>query len=219
MELNQRLSALRQTRMSGQVREAYDAFMAALDRAELAAHALKPGEPMPGFLLPNAEGRLVALDDLLATGPVVVTFFRGDWCPYCTETLRTLERALPAISDAGAHLLALTPETGGRALRTKLRHGLHYEVLADVDNLVAMQCGVLVSPPEGYRALLRKAGVDLAGRHGNAGWSLPVPATFLVGQDGIVRDAWVDPDFTRRAEPAAVLDALRRAATASAASA
>ena len=190
MNLTRRLAALRDAEFQGEVRAAYAGFVAMLDHAEIAAHVLAPGRPMPDFLLPNAEGRLVSSSALLASGP--------------------LEEALPARRAAGATLAALTPDTGGRALRAKQSHGLHYEVLSDVDNEVAMQFGVVVNPPGSYRALLARAGIDLAERHGNPGGCIPLTATFLVGRDGIVRSAWIDLDVTRRVEPAAIIEAVRR---------
>ena len=210
MNLTQRLAALRDAEFQGEVRAAYAAFVAMLDRAEITAHVLAPGMPMPDFLLPNAEGRLVSSGDLLHSGPLVVVFFRGDWCPFCMMVLSALEEALPELHAVGATLAALTPDTGGRALRAKQSHGLHYEVLSDVDNEVAMQFGVVVNPPESYRALLAGAGIDLAERHGNPGGFIPLPATFLVGQDGVIRSAWIDLDVTRRVEPAAIIDTVRR---------
>ena len=210
MDLTRRLAALRDAEFQGEVRAAYAGFVAMLDRAEIAAHVLTPGAPMPDFLLPNAEGRLVSSSDLLKSGPLVVVFFRGDWCPFCMMMLSALEEALPELHAAGATLAALTPDTGGRALRAKQSHGLHYEVLSDVDNEAAMQFGVVVNPPESYRALLAGAGIDLAERHGNPGGFIPLPATFLIGQDGIVQASWIDLDVTRRVEPAAIIDAARR---------
>ncbi len=210
MDLTGRLAALRDAEFQGEVRAAYAGFVAMLDRAEIAAHVLAPGMPMPDFLLPNAEGRLLSSSDLLKSGPLVVVFFRGDWCPFCMMMLLALEEALPELHAAGATLAALTPDTGGLALRAKQSHGLHYEVLSDVDNETAMQFGVVVNPPESYRALLAGAGIDLAERHGNPGGFIPLPATFLVGQDGIVRASWIDLDVTRRVEPAAIIDAVRR---------
>lgn len=210
MTLTLRLAALREARFQGEVRAAYAGFMDMLDRAEIAAHVLAPGAPMPGFLLPNAEGRLVSSDELLRSGPLVVVFFRGDWCPFCMLMLSALEEALPDLHAAGGTLVAMTPDTGGRTLRAKQAHGLHYEVLSDVDNEAAMQFGVVVNPPESYRALLAGAGIDLAERHGNPGGFIPLPATFLIGRDGVVRSAWIDLDVTRRVEPAAIIDAVRR---------
>ncbi len=212
MDLTRQLATLRNAEFQGEVGAAYAGFVAMLDRAEIAAHVLAPGMPMPDFLLPNAEGRLLSSGDLLESGPLVVVFFRGDWCPFCMMMLSALEEALPELHAAGATLAALTPETGGRALRAKRSHGLHYEVLSDVDNEAAMQFGVVVNPPESYRALLAGAGIDLAERHGNPGGFIPLPATFLIGQDGIVQASWIDLDVTRRVEPTAIIDAARRLA-------
>ena len=206
--LNGVLAGLRQLRDTAELRAAYDEFLERLDAGQVAAEACKPGEPMPAFLLPSAEGRLVASADLLAHGPLVVTFFRGGWCPYCSATLDALEAVLPELSRAGGTLVALTPETGGRALAMKRDHGLHYEVLVDVDLAIAMAFGIVFRTPPLYAALLRRRGIDLAGRSGNPAWLLPVPAAFLVGQDGIVRRTWVNIDFTRRAEPTEILAAL-----------
>lgn len=209
MFLNEKLKAWRDARMAAEVRAAYDDFLERLDAAQVARGARHAGDPMPAFLLPNAEGRLVDSAELLARGPLVVTFFRGTWCPYCAMTLDALEAALPAIRAAGGTLVAMTPETGGRALAMKRDHGLHYEVLADVDLAVAMQFGIVFRTPPLYRKVLARAGVDLAERSGNPAWFLPVPATFLASRDGIIRRAWVNVDFTERAEPDEIVAALQ----------
>lgn len=164
---------------------------------------------MPEFLLPNAEGRLVDSADLLAAGPLVVTFFRGAWCAYCAMTLDALEAVLPDVADRGGTLVAVTPETGGRALAVKREHDLHYEVLIDVDLAVAVRFGIVFRAPPLYAALLRRSGIDLAERSGNPAWFLPIPATFLVRRDGVIARAWAETDFTRRAEPSEILGALR----------
>ncbi len=208
MFLNDLLSNLRQARATGEVRAAYDEFLQRLDPAQVAAQALKPGERMPEFLLPDADGALLHSAELLAQGPLVVTFIRGDWCPYCSATLDALQAALPQIAAAGGGLAALTPETGGRAFATRQAHGLQFHVLADVDLAIAMAFGVVYRTPPLYEALLRRRGIDLAERSGNPAWFLPVPATFLVGRNGIIARAWVNADFTRRAEPSEVVEAL-----------
>ncbi len=190
------------------MRVAYEEVLAVLRAAQVAAAAPGPGDPMPGFLLPNAEGALVSSAELLARGPLVLSFFRGAWCPYCAATSDALEAAMPALSDAGASLVGLTPETGGRALAMKRARGLGYELLVDVDLAVAMLFGLVFRTPPLYAALLRERGTLLPERQGNPGWLLPVPATVLVGADGIVRRTWIDVDFTRRADPAEILRAL-----------
>ena len=191
------------------IRIAYESMVGQLGRAEAAGRALKIGDTMPSFLLPNAEGRLVFSDDLLRQGPLVVNFFRGNWCPYCRRTLEALETALPAIEGSGGHLVALTPDTGSHFAETKRRHALTYDILSDVDGAVGLQFGVLFRAPEPYRELLASLGIDLEERHGNSGWFIPIPATFVVDQSGVIRYAFVNVDFTRRAEPEEVVDVLR----------
>lgn len=209
MFLNTVLGALRRSRDTSEMRGAYDEFLHRLDAGQVAAHAVKPGDRMPPFLLPTAEGRLVDSGELLQAGPLVVTFFRGGWCPYCSTTLEALQAVLPELEAAGGTLVAMTPETGGRALAMKRERGLGYEVLVDVDLAVAMAFGIVFRTPPLYAELLRKRGIDLAERSGNAAWWLPVPAAFLVGADGIVARSWVNIDFTVRAEPTEIIEALR----------
>jgi peroxiredoxin len=163
---------------------------------------------MPSFVLPNAEGRLVFSDDLLRQGPLVLNFFRGTWCPYCLRTLQALESALPTIEGAGGQLAALTPDTGSHLIATKRPHGLTYEILSDVDGAVGLQFGVLFRAPQRYRELLLGLGIDLEERHGNAGWLIPMPATFVIDQSGVIRYAFVNVDFTRRAEPEEIVGVL-----------
>ena len=203
------LAAIRRSRATAEVRAAYDEFLERLGAARVADQALKAGDTMPAFLLPSAEGRLVDSAELLAAGPLVVTFFRGAWCPYCAATLDALEAILPELTAAGGTLVAMTPEVGGRALAMKRAHGLHYEVLADVDLMIAMAFGIVFRVPPLYEALLRRRGVDLSERSGNAAWFLPIPAAFLVGRGGLIDRAWVNIDFSQRAEPGDILDALK----------
>ena len=210
MTLQDRLEAQRARSVARPaLRAAYEATFTELRRSRFLDHALRSGARFPDFLLPDADGRLIALTDLLARGPLVVTFFRGDWCPYCALTLAALEAALPEIAGAGGRLAAIAPETGGRALAVKLRHGIHYDVLVDVDSGVGLQCGLIFRVPEPYRASIASAGIDLPDRHGNGGWLLPVPAAYVIDPDGIVRWDFLEVDFTRRAEPDAIVQALR----------
>jgi peroxiredoxin len=210
MPLNDDLDKMREQGTANErIRVAYEALVKQLDRAETASRALKVGDTMPSFLLPNAEGHLVFSDDLLSRGPLVVNFFRGNWCPYCRRTLEALEAALPTIEGEGGQLVALTPETGSHLAGAKSKHGLTYEVLSDVDGAIGLQFGVLFPAPRLYRQLLSSLGVDLAERHGNESWFIPMPATFVVDQTGIVRYAFVNVDFTRRAEPDEIVGVLQ----------
>jgi peroxiredoxin len=206
--LNSILSTLRRSRETAELSLAYGEFLQRLDAGRVAEAAVKPGDRMPEFLLPSAEGHLVASTELLVRGPLIVTFFRGAWCPYCAATLDALEGLLPELSRAGGILVAMTPETGGRALAMKRSHGLSYEVLVDVDLVVAMEFGIVFRTPPLYLDLLRRHGIDLSEISGNPGMLLPVPASFLIDRQGIIRRSWVDIDFTQRAEPTAILAAL-----------
>jgi peroxiredoxin len=209
MSLEEELSRLRAESLTDEkLQRAYQDLLARLGRAETGERALKLGDRMPSFLLPDAEGRLVASDELLAQGPLVVNFFRGNWCPYCLKTLKALEDWLPKIDAAGGRLVALTPDTGRHLTDTKRVQRLSYEILSDVDGAVGLQFGVLFRAPAAYRELLAGYGIDLAERHGNDGGFIPLPATFVVDPAGIVRYAFVNIDFTRRAEPSAIVAAL-----------
>ncbi|HUW79956.1 MAG TPA: peroxiredoxin-like family protein [Acidocella sp.] len=168
------------------------------------------GAEFPDFVLPSAEGKLVSLADQLARGPVVLSFFRGEWCPFCKLMLTALSEALPEIEAAGGSLLALTPETGGLALSMKQCHGAAFEVLSDVDFGVGLAAGVVFKIPKLYRMWLVAAGLSFPQRHGNGAWCLPVPATFIIKPDGVVAWCFVDVDFTHRAEPADIIAALRQ---------
>jgi peroxiredoxin len=191
------------------VRAAYDECLERLDAGGVADNALKAGDQMPHFLLPSADGRLVGSAELLEAGPIVVTFFRGDWCPYCAATLDALEARLPEITATGGTLIAITPETGGRALMMRRAHNLSYDVLVDVDLAIAVTFGIVFRMPPLYTALLLRLGTDLAARSGNAAWLLPIPAAFVVRQDGVIARSWVNIDFTQRAEPGEIIDALK----------
>jgi len=210
MTFEEELDRLRAETMTDQkLQAAYEDLVTRLGRAETAERALKVGDAMPAFMLPNAEGRLVSSDELLARGPLVVNFFRGNWCPYCLKALKALEAALPDIRAAGGQLVALTPDTGRHLAATKRVHGLSYEILSDVDGAVGLQFGVLFRAPDAYRQVLAGFGVDLAERHGNESWFIPMPASFVVDRSGVVRYAFVDVDFTHRANPEAIVRALR----------
>lgn len=209
--LKSQLDALRQKRREILAwNAAYEDTLAHLKRTGFLQHSLKEGELFPDFLLPSAEGSLVSLESVLARGPAIISFFRGEWCPFCTLMLDALAATQPEIDAAGATLLALTPETGGLARIMKERHKARFEVLSDVDCGVGLNVGVVFRLPKLYRARLEGAGLSLQQRHGNGGWFLPVPATFIVGQDGIVAWRFADVDFINRAEPTDILAALRQ---------
>jgi len=187
---------------------AYQEILAKLNRDGFLDQILPEGAEFPDFMLPSAEGRLVGLREALSHGPVVLQFFRGEWCPFCKLMLEALTESYDKIEAAGASLLALTPETGGLALKMKTRHHARFEVLADVDFGVGLAAGVVFKIPKLYRGRLDASGLSFPQRHGNAAWCLPVPATFIIAPDGRIAWRFVDVDFTHRAEPADIIAAI-----------
>lgn len=176
-----------------------------------AQKALKIGDAAPAFELPDSEGRQVALRELLRAGPLVLTFYRGFWCPYCNMDLQALQAALPEFSARGAQLLAVSPQEPVGSRRAQRENGLSFKILADHGNQVAEQFGLRFALPD-YLADLYKntLGLDLALVNGEPSWTLPMPARFVIGADGVIAYAEVNPDYTRRPDPSEVLPTLDR---------
>jgi peroxiredoxin len=183
--------------------------------AEVAATCIDENAPNVGdkatlFELPDAGGRMVKLADLLKKGPVVLTWYRGGWCPYCNISLRGLVEAEPSIRQLGATLVAITPETPDYAENTIKADALTYEVLSDSGNRVAHQYRIAYKVPEQVSARMKTFKIDLAVRNGDTSDELPLPATYVIDQEGTIRWAFVDADYRKRAEPADVVEALRK---------
>lgn len=180
-----------------------------LHTADRFPNVLTVGRIAPDFTLPDAHGKPVRLNDLLARGPVVLSFYRGAWCPFCNMELRALQQALPELQAAGATLVAVSPELPDYSLPLIEREGLAFPVLSDLGNTVAKQFGI-VFPLEGEirRISLEVFQVDLPKFNGDSSWDLPVPATFVIAPDQTIRMAFFDPEFRHRVEPQQVLQAL-----------
>jgi len=189
----------------------YGECIDALRRAGAAERAPRPGDAAPDFTLPNATGEPVASASLRRKGPMIVTFYRGAWCPYCNLELREYQKLLPEIEDLGASLVAISPQTPDNSLGTKEKNALEFEVLSDVDSKAAQAFGLDFQVEGELRDIYQGFGNDLAKWNGDESWRLPIPATFVVGADGKVLWAHVDADYTSRADPRAALAALRQA--------
>lgn len=170
--------------------------------------ALKVGDRAPDFELPDASGKTVKLSELLARGPVVVTWYRGGWCPYCNIALRGFHRSLPEIRSAGASLVAISPETPDNTMTTAQKNHLDFTVLSDRGNKVAQAYGVAYKIPR-VIAEQFKGRLDLAKHNGDDSGTLPLGATYVIDREGTIRYAFVDPDYRKRAEPSDVVAALR----------
>ena len=171
--------------------------------------ALGAGDLAPEFTLPNARGEEIRLTDLLSRGPVVVNIYRGGWCPYCNLELRALKEKLPKIEALGASLVAIAPEKPDKAAETTVRHDLEFEVLSDLGNQVSRQFGLVFTLPESIRAIYASFGTDLPAYNGDERFELPLPATYVIRPDGQIAYAFVDADYTRRMEPAEIIEVLR----------
>ncbi|MBF6175542.1 peroxiredoxin-like family protein [Nocardia blacklockiae] len=172
--------------------------------SDLGSDALTSGALAPDFTLPDHRGRDFHLATALRTGPVIVAFYRGGWCPYCNVQLHTLQQSLPEFRARGARLVAISPDLPDDSLSTAERHALEFEVLSDPDNHAARAYGLLFTVPEDVRDLYRTAGADLTATDDQ----LPIPATYVIGADRRIRFAHIDGDYRQRAEAADILAAL-----------
>jgi peroxiredoxin len=205
--LSDELEAIRDA-SSERARMSYDTLVRHLIDSGATHQALREGDDFPDFRLPNAEGRLVTREELLRNGPAVVSFYRGIWCPYCSAELNALAGIAPQIAARGGSLAAITPEVGGAALKTKVERALAFEVLCDMDNTLALECGLLFPLPDDIRAIYLERGIDFNRIYGNDAWLLPVPATYVVRSDSVIATAYVNPDFRYRLDPTEILKAL-----------
>lgn len=170
--------------------------------------ALQVGAAAPDLTLPDATGKPVRLADLWATGPLVMIFYRGGWCPYCNLELRAWQQQLDALHAKGARLVAISPQTPDNSLSIAEKNALAFPVLSDSNPAVAEAFGVAFELPAELVGLYRRVGNDLPTLNGNGRWVLPVPATYVIGMDGRIQQAHIEADYRERAEPAEVLRQL-----------
>jgi peroxiredoxin len=178
--------------------------------SRLAERALATGDDAVDFTLPNVEGDMVSSEALRHEGPVVVSFYRGGWCPYCNLELKALQEVNDEIKALGARLVAISPELPDETLSTAEKNDLEFEVLSDTDNKVADQYGLSFSLAEELRPIYKNWGADVATVNDDPDWRLPLPATYVIDQDGRIVHSFTDEDYTARLEPDEILDSLRK---------
>jgi len=183
---------------------------------ELAARAIREGGTFPALTLPNHKGGITDLAALMAEGELIVTFYRGGWCPYCNLELRAYQARLPEIVARGARLIAVSPETPDNTLTTAEKNALAFEVLSDTEGRLADALGIRYELSAPIKALYQKFGHDLPVHNGDGRWSLPMPATYVIARGGRILRAHVSPDYRTRLEPDAALAALASPAAATA---
>jgi peroxiredoxin len=187
---------------------AVDRLVEHLRRHGAGASAPRPGEPMRPFMLPDDTGHLVGLDHLLGDGPVAVTFHRGHWCPYCRININTLAQAHREIAAEGGQIVAIMPDRQRFVAELKSQSNVPFPILTDMDNGYALSLNLTIWVGAEMQKMMQEH-QDLPTFQGNSSWMLPIPATFVVGRDGLIKARFVDPDYRKPMAIADLLAALR----------
>lgn len=177
-----------------------------------AQRAKKAGDVAPSFSLSDAEGNIVNSADLLKRGPLVLSFYRGVWCPYCNMELQALEAAKPEFDKYGASLVAISPQTAPNSRKSVRQNELSFAILSDVKGKVGEAFGLRFHLPDYLVELYKQLKNDLPTFNDDPSWTLPMPARYVIGQDGVILYSEVNPDYTRRPEPEDMIPVLQQAA-------
>jgi peroxiredoxin len=212
MSLAQQLDALRdqfsRTAPEGRV-ALYESGIAAMRANFPLEQVRRTGDTAPDFCLPDAQGRQRSLSSLLAQGPVVLSFYRGGWCPYCNLQLRAYQQALADMQALGAQLVAVSPQSPDASLSTSAKNALAFDVLSDSGNHVARAFGLVYTLPEELQMVLRANAKALPDFNGDDSWELPLTATYVIAEDGTITLDYLDVDYRKRLETEEILGALR----------
>ena len=183
--------------------------VAELKDQHLAQEILPVGAKAPHFTLQDHDGQMVSSGHLLAKGRLVLCFIRGRWCPFCVAQMESMNVVVPAIVSAGATLVAISPQTVQQSFFMRDQHKLRFALWSDSGNQIARQFGLSYQVPEYQQVIYRRAFINLPFVNGDAGWELPIPATFVLDRDGTVLYASANEDYTERAEPAEIVAFLQ----------
>lgn len=207
------LDQLKEKRIASEQRLPKDTFIsmqeaiASLKSSSIEKLAPKVGEKLPSFVLPNQLQEMITLESLLAHGPVIITFYRGNWCPYCNLELQAYQYHLEKIKALGVSLVAIGPELPDESLTTIEKNELQFQVLSDVNCDYAKELGIAFPLADKLRPIYAEFGIDLEQKNGS--FELPVSATFVVDQDGMILESTVDVDHTIRQDPLAIISLLQ----------
>ncbi|MFB9276091.1 peroxiredoxin-like family protein [Cohnella cellulosilytica] len=213
MSLNQTLEEMKQQFIAHSPAEVQAAMFRSIREQQESGfrYGLQEGQRAKDFTLQNSTGLSVHLYDELAQGPVVLTFYRGGWCPYCNSQLRAYQKVLPEIEALGARLIAVSPQSPDNTLSHQEKENLQFQVLSDTNGLVAAFYNILYDvPPYLQEMMTNLFKLNLAEYNATDRWILPIPSTFMIDESGIIRSAYVNPDFMQRFEPEDILDELRK---------
>ena len=175
----------------------------------IAEKAINEENTFPAFNLPNANNELRSLSHFLSEGPLVISFYRGAWCPYCNLEINALQQQLPEILDAGGQLIAISPQLPDKSVDQVSNSKLTFEVLSDVGNKLAKQCGLVFTLPEALRPIYESWEIDIPDHNGDNSFELPIPATYIIDTNGKIRYAFADMDYTKRLEPNIIIEQLK----------
>jgi peroxiredoxin len=175
-----------------------------------AAHAIKAGDRVPHFRLKDQDGNEVSSLELLAKGPLVVSFYRGVWCPYCNLELQAINAVLPKLKNLGATVVAISPQTTANNRKSVRENQLAFSVLSDVKNETAATFGLRYQLPAYLIELFKKRKNDLPTVNGAPGWTLPMAARYVIGENGFILYSEVNPDYTRRPDPSDLIPVLEK---------
>ena len=182
------------------VKKIMSTAIAELKASSIMKSALKKGDKLPEFALKDVQRGEISSKALLKNGPIVLTFYRGGWCPYCNLQLRDLQKHLSEFKAAGAELVAISPEKPDGTAETVKKEGLDFFVLSDPDGKVGKQFGLMFKLTDELKSLYQKFGIDLEKVNDNKDWELPLAATYIVNQQGEIIYSFVDADYKKRAE-------------------
>jgi len=180
-----------------------------LMESDAASEAKSTGDIAPDFNLPNAAGKFGILTNYLKDGPVVLSFYRGGWCPYCDLEFKMLHACLPQIQSLGASLVGISPEKPEITTETAEQHDLQFEVLSDMGNHVTRRYGLVMQVDYELRTLFPKWGFNVPAANGDDSYELPVPSTYIIDTDGVIRAAYINKDYTSRMEAVDIVNALK----------
>jgi peroxiredoxin len=211
--LSERLALFADTirEMAPELTAIVDRMVARLQAASAGSSAPGVGDEMPPFVLPDTDGHLVALTELLKTSDTVIAFHRGHWCPYCRISASALAEVEEEVRAAGAQLIVITPELQRFNQQLKEEAKAEFPILTDLDCGYALDLNIAVKINDEKRLAMIGAGYDIAPYQDNGNWILPIPATFVIGQNGRIKARYIDPDYRKRMEIDDLLKALRPA--------
>lgn len=180
-----------------------------LAASDILGSTIKVGDTLPPFELTTASGEPFSSSEALAEGPLVLSYYRGVWCPYCNMELHALEEARGDIEAEGATLVAVSPQTPANSKKSQSQNKLGFPILVDTDNAYARQLGIVFKLPEYLIEVYKTLGATLDTFNGNESWELPMPTRLIIAQDGRVAYADINPDYTRRPDPSELIPVLR----------